>query len=87
MQLPSQQPNPPPAGTAASATHRALALLTLTDPDVEDAEIEGESPLSLEFATIGAGPAKIDPETVAKARTLNNWPAWDASIRKELNQH
>jgi Reverse transcriptase (RNA-dependent DNA polymerase) len=87
MQPPSQQLNPPLAGTAASATHRALVLLTLTDPDVGDVEIEGESPSSLEFAATGTGTPGTDTESVKKARKLDNWPAWDASIRQELDQH
>jgi hypothetical protein len=41
----------------------------------------------LEFAAIGARSVGIDPETVTKARTLGDWPVWDALIRKELNQH
>ena len=77
----------PPTGNATLATHRALALLTLGDPDAEDAEKQGESLPLPGFAATGIKTTGTDPESVEQARKLDDWPAWDASIKKELDQH
>ena len=77
----------PPTSNATSATHRALALLTLGDPDAKDAEKQGESLPLPGFAVMGIETTGTDPESVEQARKLDDWPAWDASIKKELDQH
>ena len=87
MQVPPQLLDPLLEGTATSAIHKTLALLTLSDPDLKETELEGEMHPQLELAAIGADTTRADPETIQKARTLDDWPEWDLSIRKELTQH
>ena len=77
----------PPTSNATSATHGALALLTLGDPDAEDAKKQGESLPLPGFVVMGIRTTGTDPESVEQARKLDDWPAWDASIKKELDQH
>ena len=77
----------PPTSNATSVTHGALALLTLGYPDTKDAEKQGESLPLPGLAAMGIGTTGTDPESVEQARKLDNWPAWDASIKKELDQH
>jgi hypothetical protein len=58
----------------------------MIDPENEP-ELEGESLLSSEFAAIGIDTVGTYPPTVKAARKLDDWPAWDISIKKELALH
>ena len=51
----------PPTGNATSVTHGALALLTLGDPDTEDAEKQGELLPLPGYAAMGIGTTGTDP--------------------------
>ena len=77
----------PPTGNVTSVTHGALALLTLGDPDAKDAKKQGESLPLPGLVAMGIGTTGTDLESVEQARKLDDWPAWDASIKKELDQH
>ena len=87
IQIPPQPPEPPLGSTAASAIQQTLALLMLSDPDLEETELEVELHPQSEFTAVVTDTARADPPTVEKARALDDWPEWDASIRKELTQH
>ena len=87
MQVPPQIPGPPSTGAATSGVRQTLALLALEDPDTEDVKPEGETRSWPDLAAIGAEERGSDPETIEKARKLDDWPEWDVSIRKELDQH
>ena len=76
-----------PPSNATSATHGALALLTLGDPDAEDAKKQGELLPLPGLVAMGIGTTGTDPESVEQARKLDDWPAWDVSMKKTLDQH
>jgi Reverse transcriptase (RNA-dependent DNA polymerase) len=82
MPIPSQNTSGDLRETAAIAALQDHKFTPNSDHD--DVELKGEL---VEFALVAAKSTGDNPKNVEEARKPDDWPEWDASIKKELQQH